>query len=106
MLSGPCGWNEVPESATRNVRRTKPVLPDGPEPLDVERPAYYAHGIEPIDYMRSRFTPEEFRGYLLGSAVERLARLNARSASAEVSSMDIREAAHFLDLLLDFLKSQ
>ena len=55
------------------------VTPKAPEPLPitfvqpdpVNHPAHYTHGgIETIDFIQAKLTPEEFRGYLKGNILK------------------------------------
>ena len=63
---------------------------------DVSRQAHYAYGIEPIDYMRSRFTPEEFRGYLKGNCIKYLSRFERKDGVK-----DLEKARVYLDWLIE-----
>lgn len=58
--------------------------------------AHYAHGIEPIDYMRSRFTPEEFRGFLRGNVIKYLSRYTDKGGVE-----DLRKASVYLNWLIE-----
>lgn len=63
---------------------------------DVAKQAHYAHGIEPIDYMRSRFSREEFRGYLRGNVIKYLSRYTDKGGVT-----DLRKARVYLDWLIE-----
>ena len=53
-----------------------PKIPDTPvvmvvQPDPVNHPAHYTHGgIETIDFIQAKLTPEEFRGYLKGNILK------------------------------------
>jgi hypothetical protein len=55
-----------------------PKIPTTPEPVvmvvqpdPVNHPAHYTHGgIETIDFIQAKLTPEEFRGYLKGNILK------------------------------------
>lgn len=63
---------------------------------DLRHQPHYAHGIEPIDYMRSRFTAEEMRGFLRGNALKYLSRYD-RKGGVE----DLEKCQVYLDWLID-----
>ena len=49
---------------------------------DIEQPAHYlVGGIEAIDVIEAKLTPEQFRGYLLGSSLKYQLRANHKNAS-------------------------
>lgn len=53
----------------RLIRRPAPV--DAPASDPVNHPAHYkVGGIETIDFIKAKLTPEEFRGYLLGNVLK------------------------------------
>lgn len=52
--------------------RYPPVTPE--KPIDTNPAHYKVGGIECIDYLRAKLTPEEFRGFLKGNAVKYLSR--------------------------------
>jgi hypothetical protein len=43
---------------------------------------YTAGGIETIDYLRAKLTPEEYRGFLLGNALKYLSRAGRKGDAA------------------------
>lgn len=68
-----------------------------------ERPAvphYQAGGIECIDYLRAKLTPDEFRGYLLGNALKYLSRLGHKGQAAS----DARKAWDYVGWLVEELE--
>ena len=60
-------------------------------------PDHYTHGgIEAIDYMASKATPEEFRGYLRLSVLKYLSRAGHKDDTLQ----EYKKAAVFLDWLI------
>ena len=71
--------NLTPEQQERLVynlskgRTRMPVTMAEPKTDNVNHPAHYkVGGIETIDYIEAKLTPEEFRGYLKGNALKYL----------------------------------
>lgn len=60
---------------------------DGPSKAvvaDAINPSHYTNGgIETIDFMKAKLTPEEYRGYLRGSALKYLSRMGNKDASKQ-----------------------
>ena len=56
---------------------------------DVSNQAHYAHGIEPIDYMRSRFSPEEFRGFLTGNVLKYVSRFQHKDGLKDLEKAQV-----------------
>ncbi len=59
---------------------------------------YQSLKVEPWDAMEAWMTPEQFEGYLLGSAIKYLSRYNAE-ADGKGGKLDIGKAIHFLEKL-------
>jgi hypothetical protein len=58
---------------------------------------HYDHGaIQPIDFMESFFTPEQYRGYLKGNIVKYIARYEAKGGLA-----DLEKAGVYLKWLVE-----
>lgn len=57
---------------------------------------YMAGGIETIDYLRAKLTPEEMKGFLRGNCLKYLSRAGLKGAAVE----DFRKAAWYLDVLI------
>lgn len=55
---------------------------------------------QPWAVIEKWLTPEQFRGYLLGSAVAYLGRVNSQ-AKDRSGLIDIRKARHYLDKLIE-----
>lgn len=63
----------------------------------VDHPDHYTTGgIEAIDYLRAKLTPEEFRGFLLGNCLKYLSRAGRKGDRA----VDLEKAAWYLDRLI------
>lgn len=45
---------------------------------DVRHQHHYDHGIQPIDYIESRFTAEELRGFLVGNVIKYVSRFTRK----------------------------
>jgi len=65
--------------------------------LDDEAVYYDIGGIETIDIIRAKLTPEEFRGFLLGNALKYLCRCGWKTDNHR---RDVEKARNYLDLLL------
>jgi len=68
-------------------------------PIDmVNSPPHYTDGgIETIDYIRAKLTPEEYRGYLRGSILKYSSRAGKKQNEAE----DYKKAKWYLDKLIE-----
>lgn len=66
-----------------------------PNAHDFAKQPHYAHGIEPIEFMRSRFLPDEFRGFLRGNCIKYLSRYTDKGGVE-----DLRKARVYLDWLI------
>lgn len=63
----------------------------------VQHPDHYtAGGIETIDYLRAKLTPEELRGFLRGNCLKYLSRAGLKGAAVE----DYKKARWYLDALI------
>ena len=73
----------------RTVRRVKQKMREEEEEADSKElmqkpdmvnspPHYTVGGIETIDYIQAKLTPEEFRGYLKGSCIKYSSRLGQK----------------------------
>ena len=75
-----------------NTMHQKPDMVNSP-------PHYTVGGIETIDYIQAKLTPEEFRGYLLGNSLKYLSRLGKKSAVSD----DLGKAAWYIKKLSEVL---
>lgn len=63
---------------------------------EVHSPDHYtAGGIEVIDYLKAKLTPEEYRGFLRGNAIKYLSRAGLKGSS----HTDYRKAQWYLEQL-------
>lgn len=63
----------------------------------VNSPAHYtAGGIETIDYLRAKLSPEELRGFLRGNCLKYLSRAGLKGDAAE----DYKKGRWYLDRLI------
>lgn len=58
---------------------------------------YNRGGIEAIDYIRAKLTPEQYQGYLLGTTIKYLSRTNTKGETES----DVRKALVFLTWLVE-----
>lgn len=82
-------------------RFAAPPRPELTEP-DVTSPAHYSvGGIECIDYMQSKSTDAEFRGYLRLSVLKYLSRAGHKDAELQ----EYKKAAVFLNWLINYMET-
>lgn len=63
----------------------------------VNKPPHYTHGgIEAIDYIQAKLTPEEFAGYCKGNALKYISRAGHKTDAAE----DTRKAIWYLNRMI------
>lgn len=68
----------------------------------VNHPEHYTHGgIETIDYMRAKSTPEEFRGHLRLTAIKYLSRSNLKGDAIT----DVKKAGWYIAKLIKELEA-
>lgn len=73
---------------------------------DEVNPNYYQlGGIEQVDYNRSRMTPPQFEGFLLGDLYNYLGRYNFKNSGAQ-QLLDLKKARWYLDKLISFKESE
>jgi hypothetical protein len=65
-------------------------------------PHYTSGGIETIDYMQAKSTPEEFRGHLRLTTLKYLSRAGLK----EDTLQDLEKAAWYLDKLIEVIKAK
>lgn len=69
----------------------------------VNNPSHYTHGgIETIDYMEAKSTPEEFSGHLRLTAIKYLSRAGLK----ESTLMDLKKAQWYVNELVAFVEKQ
>lgn len=57
--------------------------------------------IQPWDAMEAWLSPNQFRGFLLGSAIAYLARVNTKGIEGKGGIQDIKKARHYLDKIIE-----
>ena len=62
---------------------------------------YKAMKIQPWDAMEAWMTSAQFRGFLLGSAIAYLARVNTKGVEGKGGVQDIKKARHYLDKIIE-----
>ena len=68
----------------------------------VNHPSHYTSGgIETIEYMEAKSTPEEFRGHLRLTAIKYLSRAGLK----EDTLQDLQKARWYLDRLIKFIET-
>lgn len=68
----------------------------------VNHPAHYNKGgIETIEYIRTRCTPEEFKGFLRGNLIKYV----DRAPDKKQEEQDYRKARFYLDAMISLLSS-
>ena len=88
------GEEPKPGEAPNIFDTAAPVL----NPDIINSPRHYtAGGIETIDFMKAKSTPEEFRGYLRLTVLKYLSRGPYKSAASE----DYKKARWFLNRLIE-----
>ena len=69
----------------------------------VNQPPHYTQGgIETIDYMEAKSTPEEFSGHLRLPAIKSLSRAGLK----ESTLMDLKKAQWYVNELVEFVEKQ
>lgn len=69
---------------------------------NVNHPEHYTNGgIETIDYMKAKSTPEEFQGHLRLTALKYLSRCNYKNNTVE----DLKKAQWYLNKLIKEIQS-
>lgn len=82
--------------STTNEPATKPATGDAIDPDH-----YKVGGIETIDYMRAKSTPEEFEGYLRLSALKYLSRVGHKHGDHDAArAEEYKKARWFIDRLI------
>jgi hypothetical protein len=76
--------------------------PDPTPDADVINPSHYkVGGLEAIDYMRAKSTPEEFEGYLRLSAIKYLSRVGHKNGDHDAArAEEYKKALWFIERLV------
>ena len=82
---------------TRNFKHRKVREIEGEKVTDIviSPPHYTAGGIETIDYIAAKLSPDEMRGYCLGNALKYLSRSGKKGDGVE----DVRKAIFYLQYM-------
>ena len=86
------------QEKAQNIRQehSRENIPD----LINSPPHYTSGGIETIDYMEAKSTPEEFRGHLRLTALKYLSRAGLK----ENTLQDLRKAQWYVNALIEFIE--
>lgn len=99
-------WLGLQDEELLRRLRASPTLgisgpPDAdPDQVQVGGDHYKRLKVQPWDAMEAWATPEQFRGYLLLTAVGYLARVSTPGAAGKGGRVDVAKARHVLDKLL------
>ena len=89
------------EVQVSGVPYTVPKDALAPDPVN-HPPHYKVGGIETIDYMKAKSTPEEFKGHLRLTAIKYLSRTGYKDDALQ----DLKKAQWYLNRLIDECESQ
>jgi hypothetical protein len=67
---------------------------------------YDAGGIEAIDIIWSKLTPEQYRGFLIGNVIKYICRLNFKHDDTAGRLRDIEKCCKYLGLLEDEMRKR
>ena len=70
---------------------------------DKQSTYYDAGGIEVLDIIKAKLTPEQYRGYLLGNVIKYVCRVNWKGGSADDKYRDIEKGGNYLRWLRETL---
>jgi hypothetical protein len=84
------------------IRKDAPAPEPAPTVGDAINPDHYkVGGIETIDYMRAKSTPEEFEGYLRLSAIKYLSRVGHKHGDHDAArAEEYKKALWFIERLV------
>ena len=91
-----------PEDFETMYRQPEPMPAPAPPVGDAINPEHYkVGGIETIDYMRAKSTPEEFEGYLRLSAIKYLSRVGHKHGDHDAArAEEYKKALWFIERLV------
>lgn len=84
-------------------KETAPVIAPAPHQRQVGGDHYLMMTVQPWDALQAWLTPNQFEGFLLGTAMVYLARFNA-VAPGKGGVQDVEKAIHTLERLVDLEK--
>ena len=73
---------------------------------DPEANYYIAGGIECIDILKAKLTPEQFKGWLLGTKITYDLRMNFKFDDPKLQLRDMEKAALYAKLLVEEMKEK
>ena len=77
------------KKAAPRKARAKQVIVEIEEVDEVNHPPHYlVGGIEVIDYIKAKLTPEEFRGYLKGNVIKYISRADHKNGIVDWNKAD------------------
>lgn len=77
------------KKATPRKAKAKQVIVEIEEVDEVNHPPHYlVGGIEVIDYIKAKLTPEEFRGYLKGNVIKYISRADHKNGIVDWNKAD------------------
>jgi len=88
-------WRGLDKLANADEQSSSPT----PDPVN-SPPHYTSGGIETIDYMEAKSTPEEFRGHLRLSALKYLSRAGLKDDTLK----DLKKAQWYINALVEFIE--
>ena len=84
--------NTKTKPVTKAQQKETPTT-EAPVHDEVNHPAHYTDGgIETIDYIEAKLTPEEFRGYCVGNALKYM----SRAGKKDDATTDLKKAQWYL----------
>ena len=86
-------WKAAPEKVPKS---------DTPKDVVNHPPHYMVGGIETIDYMKAKSTPEEFRGHLRLTAIKYLSRTGHKDNPVQ----DLKKAQWYLNRLVKEIEGE
>ena len=67
---------------------------------------YASKAIQPWDAMQAWLSREAFEGFLLGSAIAYLARVNTEGVNGKGGLLDVQKARHYIEKLIEVLEQK
>lgn len=72
-----------------------------------DKPKYYTTGgIETIDIIKAKLTPEQYLGYCLGNVIKYVSRFNFKSRRTEGKKRDLEKAVAYLNWALLYVNKE
>lgn len=67
---------------------------------------YKRMAVQPWEALQAWMTPEQFQGFLLGSAIAYLARVPTQGIPGKGGKVDVMKARHYLDKLIEMMEDK